>query len=186
MAIPDTVTTGLRGWPDKWPVPFETPDLLPAEVDVPMGTAGEGFVVRPLRIGDAELDHETVLANRERLRGTFGPGHEWPAADLTLEGNRIDVAWHHKEFQRRDAFTYAVFTPDETVELGCLYLQPTTAPDYDVAVYYWLAATADERGLAETIESHLRDWVADAWPFDRVAYPGRDIPWAEWEPATDD
>jgi hypothetical protein len=30
----------------------------------------------------------------------------------------------------------------------------------------------------------LRGWLRDAWPFKRVAFPGRDISWDEWRSAT--
>lgn len=163
-------------------MPFETPDLLPSSVAVPERADGEGFHLRPLTVADAERDYEAVIESRDRLRETFGPGHEWPPADLTLEQNRIDVAWHHKEFQRRDAFTFAVVSPDESVELGCLYVQPTRVADYDAAVYFWVSEAGVERGLADAIEARIRAWVEQGWPLDRVAYPGRDIPWTEWPP----
>ncbi len=77
--------------------------------------------------------------------------------------------------QRRDAFTYGGFDPAETTELGCLFVQPTRIEGYDAAVYYWTAAAAVERGLADEIETACREWVATEWPFARVAYPGRDV-----------
>lgn len=167
-------------------MPFETRDLVPPTFDVPERVDGGAFLVRPLRVADAERDHEAVVSSRRRLRGLFGPAHEWPPAGLTPEQTRIDIAWHQKEFQRRDAFTYAVLAPDEAVEFGCVYIQPTRAPGYDAAVYFWTAESARERGVADDIERWLRRWVRDRWPFESVAYPGRDIPWSEWEPADTD
>lgn len=164
-------------------MPFETRDLVPSAFDPPERVDCGSFVLRPLRIADAERDYETVMANRERLRGVFGPAHEWPPADLTLEQNRIDVAWHQKEFQRRDAFTYAVLDPDDTVAFGCVYIQPTSVSAYDAAVYFWISDSALEEGVDDDIERRVRRWVRDRWPFESVAYPGRDIPWPEWEPA---
>ena len=161
-------------------MPFETPDLLPPEVAVPKRTATDAFVVRPLTVGDAERDYEAVMESRERLRGTFGPDDGWPPDDLTLEQNRIDLAWHHKEFQRRDAFTYAVVDPDGTVELGCVYVQPTRTEGYDAAVYFWVSEAGIDRGLADDIEAHVRGWIDTTWPFDAVAYPGRDISWSRY------
>ncbi len=162
-------------------MPFETPDLVPPSFEPPRRLNGGKFVFRPLTIDDARRDFAAVDASRERLRGVFGPSSEWPSPELTLAQNRIDVAWHHKEFQRRDAFTYAVVDPDDTVELGCLYVQPTARSAYDVAVYFWIAETGHNRGLAESIETHLREWIDQEWPFEAVAYPGRDIPWTDWE-----
>ena len=33
--------------------------------------------------------------------------------------------------------------------------------------------------LSDRFEA-VRDWVAREWPFGRVAFPGRDVPWAQW------
>lgn len=161
-------------------MPFETPDLIPSGVPIPKRTEMDAFVIRPLTVADAERDYEAVTESRECLRGTFGPDDGWPPDDLTFEGNRIDLAWHQKEFQRRDAFAYAVVDPDETVELGCVYVQPTRVDGYDAAVYFWISNSALGRGLADDIESHVRGWFDSAWPFDNVGYPGRDIPWHAW------
>ncbi|MFC6862138.1 hypothetical protein ACFQGE_01535 [Halomicroarcula sp. GCM10025817] len=166
-------------------MPFETPPLVPADVAVPDRLETDAFVVRPLTIEDAEMDYEAVTTSRERLRGTFGPADAWPEPDLTLGQNRIDLAWHQKEHQRRDAFTYAVVDPDETVELGCVYVQPTRVDGYDAAVYYWTSATAFTRGLDAAIEEAVREWVETDWPFESVAYPGRDLAWVDFPPATD-
>lgn len=161
-------------------MPFETPDLVPPSFEPPTRLDADGFVVRPLTIDDVQMDYEAVITARERLAGVFGPSSEWPSPELTLGQNRLDVAWHHKEFQRRDAFTYAVVDPDDTVELGCCYIQPTRRSTYDVAVYFWISEAGLDRELAVAIETRLREWIDQAWPFDAVAYPGRDIPWSDW------
>ncbi|EMA33747.1 hypothetical protein C444_04902 [Haloarcula japonica DSM 6131] len=31
--------------------------------------------------------------------------------------------------------------------------------------------------MADEIETGCREWVATEWPFERVAYPGRDVSW---------
>lgn len=165
-------------------MPFETPDLLPPSVDVPQRVETEAFHICPLTVADVQRDYDAVIASRDRIRGTFGPDHPWPPVDLTPEQNRLDVAWHHKEFQRRDAFTYAVVDPEEVVEMGCVYVQPTRTDDYEAAVYFWVAESGVDRGLAAAIERTLRNWIDDSWPFESVAYLGRDIPWSEWEPTT--
>lgn len=163
-------------------MPFETPDLIPEEVEAPSRVETDAFVIRPLTIDDVEQDYEAVMSSRERLQGTFGPDDEWPTADLTRKQNRIDLAWHQKEFQRRDAFTYAVVADD--VQLGCLYIQPTQVSEYDAAVYFWVSDAAVERELDVTIAECVRRWISTEWPLDAVAYPGRDIPWPEWPPVT--
>lgn len=164
-------------------MPFETPNLIANKTTVPEQIETEHFVIRPLRVTDVKMDFEALIASRERIRGTFGPDHRWPPSNLTLEQNRIDIAWHQKEHQRRDSFTYSVCDPNASVEFGCLYIQPTLRDEYEAAVYFWTAKAAVETGLAGVIESRLRQWVSDDWPFARTAYPGRDISWSEWEPS---
>ena len=41
---------------------------------------------------------------------------------------------------------------------------------------------ADElqTGLEAALEKTVRRWIAEAWPFQRVLYPGRDISWDAW------
>lgn len=166
-------------------MPFETPDLISAGVEVPQHTGTNAFEIRQLTVDDAKRDYNAVMSSRERIQGTFGPDDEWPSVDLTLEQDQIDVAWHHKEFQRRDAFTYAV-VGDDGVQLGCVYVQPTQVPEYDAAVYFWVADSGIERGLGEAIEQCVRQWITGEWPLDVIAYPGRDIPWMDWPPTQDD
>jgi hypothetical protein len=163
-------------------MPFETPALLGPSERVPERLSTDEFLLRPLTPDDAEIDYEAVTESGARLHGVFGPDDEWPTG-LSETQNRVDVCWHYKEHQRRDAFTYGVFDSDETVELGCLYVQPTRVEGYDAAVYYWVSDAAIDRGLAEAIETACREWIGTEWPFERVAYPGRDVPWGEWPPA---
>jgi len=161
-------------------MPFETPDLVPPSFDPPTRLETDQFVVRPLTIADAEQDYTAVVDSRDRVEGIFGPSSEWPPADLTLAQNRLDVAWHHKEFQRRDAFTYTVVDPKDTVEFGCCYIQPTKHSAYDAAVYFWVSDSGVDNDLAGPIETWLREWITTGWPFEGVAYPGRDIQWSDW------
>jgi hypothetical protein len=49
-------------------------------------------------------------------------------------------------------------------------MYPTTLPDMDAEIYLWAAKKSDEVELYDTV----RVWVAEAFPFKRVAYPGRD------------
>jgi hypothetical protein len=37
-----------------------------------------------------------------------------------------------------------------------------------------------ETGLDEELGAALREWLASEWPFKRVAFPGRDITWADY------
>jgi hypothetical protein len=152
---------------------FVNPDL-----DVPRTLATPQFTVRPLHINDAVKDYDAVMTSRDRLLGVFGPDSTWPAEDLSLEQNIVDLGWHQKEFQRRSSFAYAVMSPDEERELGCVYLYPPSRPGFDVEVYVWVRADRDD--LDEPVYTAVREWIAGDWPFERPVFPGRSLTWGEW------
>ena len=64
-------------------------------------------------------DYDAVATSREYLWDQFGQA--WgpsPSADLTLEQDLIDLAWHQRKAQRRSSFTYAVMRPGGRVQLA--------------------------------------------------------------------
>ena len=79
---------------------------------------------------------------------------------------------------------YMVMTPDEKEQLGCLYIYESGKAGYDVDVAFW---TRDDReaDLDDRVSAFVKNWLEEFWPFKRVAYPGRDIPWSEWETMPD-
>jgi hypothetical protein len=162
-------------------MPFETPDLIEEDIAIPSRKETDSFVIRPLRVTDAEADFDAITESRDQIKNIFGPDHPWPPKDLTLEQNQIDVAWHQKEHQRRDAFTFTVCEHDNDMELGCLYIQPTQVYRYDATVYFWISQTALKHNLSDDITISIKQWISDEWPLDKVAYPGREIEWEEWQ-----
>jgi hypothetical protein len=89
--------------------------FVPAEFEVPAGLETRDFRLRMLTIHDVVKDYEAVMTSREHLRqfsgdSVFGPHSTWPAADLSLEQDLIDLGWHQKEFQRRSSFAYTVMS----------------------------------------------------------------------------
>jgi len=156
----------------------KAPWLLPPFA-IPTGYRTESYVVRPLTIHDAVKDFDAVMATRDTLWARFGAGWHWPPADLTLEANLVDLAWHQKEFDLRTSFAYSVLTPDEARVLGCVYLYPSRVGGFDAEAYYW--SRGADHGLAdERLGADFRRWIAASWPFSRVAFPGRDVPWDQW------
>ena len=45
--------------------------------------------------------------------------------------------------------------------------------------YYWVRETEFGKGFDAVLGETFRALVA-RFPFERVAFPGRDIPWANW------
>lgn len=154
--------------------------FLPESFAVPEVLATPYFKLRPIRVADAEMDHEAVMESQAALWALFGKHWGWPSADLTLERNRGDLAWHEDEFRARRSFDYAVMTPGENALLGCVYVDPPTKAGFDAEVFYWVRDSAREAGLETVLSETVRDWIR-TWPFSRVAFPGRDNAWDEWD-----
>jgi hypothetical protein len=156
-----------------------TRPLVPDGFAVPERLEGDGFHLRMLTIHDLVKDFDAVMASSDRLSGLMDPADDWPLG-LTLEEDLIDLAWHQREFTLGHSFAYTMMSPDEAECLGCVYLNPTGSPDHDVQVFYWVRTSALGQGLDERLGTALRAWLAESWPFARVAYPGREIDWADW------
>lgn len=159
--------------------------LVPQDFVVPTTLDTPRFRLRPLGIHDVVRDYLAVMSSLERLQGAFGPNSTWPTADLTIEQNLIDMGWHQKEFQRRSSFTYAVMAPDSAgMEIGCTYLYPATRQGWDVEAYLWIRAGDDADALDQELYEVVQAWLGRDWPFERVAFPGRNLSWSDWERGT--
>lgn len=154
--------------------------LVPSGFVVPEGLAFGRCRMRMLTIDDVEKDYEAVIASRERLKGLLDPDSRWPEG-LTQKENLIDLGWHQREFTLRNSFAYTVMAADEGLCLGCAYIFPSDAPDYDALVFYWVRAGFDADARDRELGRELRRWLVDAWPFRNIAFPGRDISWADFQ-----
>jgi len=132
-----------------------------------------------LTVNDVVKDYEAVMTSIAHLQEMY-PFSSWPSHDLTLEQDLIDLGWHQKEFQRRTSFAYTVVSLDESEVLGCLYINPTTKEDYEASITMWVRASVLEKGLDPILFETVHQWIAEQWPFRKVAYPGREIEWEEW------
>lgn len=145
-----------------------------------------GLHLRVLAPADTEADYEAVMGARERLLAVFGPASTWPAEDLTLEGNTADLARHEAEFHAREAFAYSIWSAAGAY-LGCVYIDPIRSRQehdrrrdrFDARIFFWTSNEGRPHDAA--MEARLKRWLADAWPFARVAWPGRDIGWEDWQ-----
>lgn len=153
--------------------PFISPDF-----DVPHRLETTDFRLRTLTVNDVVKDYDAVMSSAEHLK-TIWPGSGWPEG-LTLEQNLIDLGWHQKEFQRRRSFAYTVVTLDESRVIGCVYIDPTRKRGYDAEVYLWAREAAVGSSSDARLFETVHDWLAAEWPFENVAFPGREIDWQSW------
>jgi hypothetical protein len=167
------------------PVQAQSPyPFVESEFNVPEKLETKDFRLRMLTVNDVVKDYDAVMSSVEQLRKVW-PDSGWPDG-LTLEQNLIDLGWHQGEFQNRNSFTYTVVALDETKVVGCVYLYPTRKRGYDVEVYFW----AREAALGSPPDSRLfeavDEWLAAEWPFENVAFPGREIEWESWNAIPDE
>lgn len=158
-----------------------TQPFVPQDFIVPNVLETSEFRLRMLTVHDVVKDYDAVMSSVEHLK-TIWPTSGWPIG-LTLEQNLIDLGWHQKEFQTRSSFAYTVVSLDESVVLGCVYIEPTRKRDYDAVVYFWARQSVLASGLEERLLRAVKAWLSDAWPFSRIAFPGREIEWDVWRSA---
>ena len=166
ISDPQGNTVELKG-PPHTPAPTSAGarPFLPESFEVPARIDAPRFRLRTLTMHDVVKDYDAVMSSREHLWQRFGTEWGWPRADLTLEQDLIDLAWHQKEFQLRSAFAYAAMSLDETRLLGCLYVDPPRNPAVDASVWFWARASELASGLEGAMECFALEWLARDWPF---------------------
>ncbi len=154
--------------------------FIPIGFKVPNSLQNEHFRIRILTVNDVVKDYDAVMSSIEHLNEMY-PLSTWPSKDFTFEQNLIDLGWHQKEFQNRNSFAYTVVSLDESQIIGALYINPTAKKDYDVRITMWVRTSVVKNGLDAILFDSVKKWISKDWPFRKVAYPGREINWNEWE-----
>ncbi|MDB9529210.1 hypothetical protein PN498_24675 [Oscillatoria sp. CS-180] len=147
--------------------------FVPDSFSVPTTLVTETFRLHPLTIHDVVRDYDAVMTSQPELWERFGTLWSWPKPDLSFEQDLIDLAWHQKEAQRRQAFTYAVLNPQGTQQVGCVYVDPSSTAKYDASVLYWVRTSELSSGMEAVLGEALRHWFQTEWPFRQIEYPGR-------------
>ncbi|WP_205619665.1 GNAT family N-acetyltransferase [Eudoraea adriatica] len=154
--------------------------FVPSDFKIPDTLENQHFRIRMLTVNDVVKDYDAVMTSIENLQKMF-PLSSWPSRDLSFEQDLIDLGWHQKEFQIRSSFAYTVVLPDESEVIGCLYINPTTKGDYDAQITMWIRTSMLDKGLDAILFNSVREWIEKDWPFQKVAYPGREISWEDWK-----
>ena len=125
------------------------------------------FVLEPLGPEHNDADYAAWTSSIEHIRATPGfVGGKWPH-EMTLDENRADLERHARDFESRRGFTYTVLDPNSRDVIGCLYIYPA---EKGALVMSWVRAS--RAALDAELRRVVRDWLADAWPFERVEYVG--------------
>jgi hypothetical protein len=148
--------------------------FVPPGFEVPLALAANQFRLEPLGPQHNEPDYEAWSTSREHIRLT--PGWEtssWPD-DRSLADNLRDLQGHAGDFENRSGFTYTVLDPATEDVIGCVYIYPDKSGQHDARVRSWVRASRPE--LDRQLWRAVTAWLADDWPFERVAYAERDPP----------
>ncbi|MEM6584960.1 MAG: twin-arginine translocation pathway signal protein, partial [Pseudomonadota bacterium] len=137
----------------------------------------------PLGPDLAAIDYAAYMSSIEHLQETFTRSTGWPNADLDMDDAMKDMETEAGRFERRDSFAYAVLSPDGARERGCIYVYPGVG-EHDAVVRLWVTKAEFDAGFDEELYAWTQDWIAQDWPFENVAYPGRAIAWEEWDALT--
>ena len=154
--------------------------FVPKNAIVPKGINTEMYNVRMLTVNDLIKDYDAVMSSTNHLKGVFGPNDDWPTR-LTIEENLIDLGWHQKEFEIRSSFAFTVMSTDESKCLGCIYINPTSKLSFDAETILWIRESEALTGLDANLFATVKKWIKTDWWFTKVAFPGREITWENWE-----
>ncbi|MET9612055.1 GNAT family N-acetyltransferase [Kitasatospora indigofera] len=139
-----------------------------------------GHHLRPIRESDVDLDHPAVMGSRERLWALYGEAWGWPAATMTFEADRADLARHEREIEAHQSFNYALFDTAESALLGCVYIDPPEKPGADAEICWWVVDELAGGEVEAALDAFVPAWIAARWPLASPRYIGRDISWADW------
>ncbi len=156
--------------------------LVPDDFVVPEKLETDKLRLRMLTTDDVMKDYEAVMTSIEHLQGLCDPAASsiWPKKTMTIEEDLRDLERHQSEFLTRKAFAYTVMSLDESVCLGCVYIDPSRVKEYDAEVYLWARQSEFEKGFEDYLYQVVREWIKSSWPFQRVVFPGIGTSWEEW------
>jgi hypothetical protein len=147
--------------------------FVPDDFDPPRALALPRFQLVPLGPEHNESDRAAWMSSIAHIRAT--PGFEswdWPPEEgMSLEANRADLEAHARDFAERTGFTFTVLRPGTEEVIGCLYIYPAKDGDHDAQVRSWVRA--DVADLDAPLYGAVSRWLAERWPFERVAYAAR-------------
>jgi hypothetical protein len=146
-------------------------DFVPAGFQPPRAPDHEGFRVRPLGVEHNASDHAAWSSSIDHIQATPGfAGRDWPHP-MSIDENRVDLERHAADFTERTGFTYTVLESSTETVIGCVYIYPDEDDDQVANVRSWVReADAD---LDPILYRAVTDWLAEAWPFERVVYAPR-------------
>lgn len=161
--------------------------FVPADFQVPeLYVSRQGtFKLKPLGPKYARQDYAAYMGSIEHLQKTFSFSRSWPHAGLTLAEAVKDVEGEEAGFLARSKFTFAVLNPNESRELGCVYISPSNKEGYEATVKMWVTENQFVIGFEDRLYVEVKAWMKSRWPFARVAYLDREVTREEFRKLAD-
>ena len=154
--------------------------FIAADFEPPLFVDADQFVLKPLGPELVEIDYAAYMSSIEHIRTTFSTSGSWPHEEISMADAMVDMQNEQRRFEARESFAYAVLTPDQQVELGCVYVYPSSKKGFDAVIRLWVTKDQFDAGFDSTLYRWTTAWIEDAWPFSAAAFPGRAIPWNDW------
>ncbi len=151
---------------------------LPKGFEPPIEVITENYIMEPLTPKHNEMDYEAWTSSKEELKDIFGPRDGWPGEVTSIEYNLRDLEKDYKEFKDRKTFRYIILNTDRASSIGCFYIRPTSAVDYDCRVDFWFRNS--HKYLEPLFFEEVKKWLKNEWKFQNPAYPGRSMTWDEY------
>jgi hypothetical protein len=154
--------------------------LVPPDFVVP-ALRTDRFELHPLGLDRLVVDYEGIVATGAHLDGRLAPpGLLGAVSGFSLADDIVELAWHEREFAHRASFAFIALPAGGDRSLGGVYVNPADRGGFEAECYSWGRYDPAQPDLDAHLFGAFRAWVHDAWPFERVAFPGRDQPWADW------
>jgi hypothetical protein len=158
---------------------------LPEGFEIPVVESAR-WELRPLSMDLLAQDFHAYMSSVDHLRNggmlqpPGAPWIDWPRRDITVRWAL--AALGEAEFAMAYGYRveYAILAPDQSESFGCVYVFPSSKADFDAEVTMWTRADVVNEYDAEVYD-FIRTWLPKQYPFFRIAWPGREIPWDEWE-----
>lgn len=155
---------------------------IPSGFNPPKELVHENYFLEVLAPKHNDMDYAAWTSSRDELQGIFGPDNDWPPYVYSKEENLTDLEKHYREFNEKIAYVHTILSPDKTSCIGCLYIRPTST-QYDARVDFWF--TNVSRHFEPQFYEELKAWLKKDWHFTNAVFPGRSLPWKEYNRLVD-
>ena len=153
--------------------------LVPVSFSVPREFRGDSYRLVPLGPDVAKLDYEAYMSSIDHIRASTGGN--WPRPGLTMDDQAKDMAGEQAQWDQRKSFPFAVLSLDGSKEYGCFYIRPSRKEGYDAVATMWVIKEQFDQGFEPKLYQDMKAWLIKSWPFQKVAWPGREIPQEQWK-----